>query len=149
MITQNCEFILKCCQGIIARYKEDISWTNDFDSLIDFIIYDKADLNSPFHLPNIPRFDCPAFRGSFHAKTPTGRESHTYLYHIIKHYPHFADLNLFCQARVKDHLPNFHSTLNYLLKFNGKINFFHFGNVEIKSLNAYLRLPRLLHLFFI
>lgn len=69
---------------IVSRYNEDILWTDNFDC----IIYNKGDFldkSNTFQLPNI------------------GRESHTYLYHIINNYNNLSDINIFCQGRYDDH----------------------------------------------
>ncbi len=72
--------------AVIAKYKEDISWTAELDFPVD--IYDKSD--SPAHgvikLPNI------------------GRESHTYLTHIVRNYPQFCDYTVFLQGSPFFHL---------------------------------------------
>ena len=62
---------------VIARYNEDLSWLNKIDKNIKITIYNKGNnnINFPFiQLPNI------------------GRESHTYLYHIINNYDNLADI---------------------------------------------------------
>lgn len=87
----------KTKQIIIAKYKENASWVKRLEN-IQYIIYDKYDKQALHYLPNIPRFPIHRFEGVKHAKTPTGRESHTYLYHIIKNYNSLADINIFLQA---------------------------------------------------
>jgi len=87
----------KTKQIIVARYKEPLSWLKRIKN-VPFIVYDKRDKTSPNHIPNLPVFPIHRFEGIKHAKSPTGRESHTYLYHIIKHYDHLADINIFLQG---------------------------------------------------
>lgn len=75
-------------QIVVARYNEDISYLYLLSNII--IIYNKGDDNIPKYynsikLPNI------------------GRESHTYLYHIINNYDTLATITLFIQGRVSDH----------------------------------------------
>lgn len=82
---------------IIAKYKENISWVKEIKN-VPYIVYDKFDKSSVHHLPNIPTFPVQRFEGVKHTKSPTGRESHTYLYHIIKHYDCLADVNIFLQG---------------------------------------------------
>jgi hypothetical protein len=76
-------------QIVVARYNEDISYLIPFAKVC--IIYNKGNNNIPeeftniIHLPNI------------------GRESHTYLYHIINNYNNLADNTIFIQGNIKDH----------------------------------------------
>ena len=75
-------------QIVVARYNEDISYLSLFNSIM--IIYNKGNNDIPFNynsiiLPNI------------------GRESHTYLYHIINNYDNLANKTLFIQGKIKDH----------------------------------------------
>ena len=75
-------------QIVVARYNEDIMYLSLFKNIM--IVYNKGDDNTPFDfntikLPNI------------------GRESHTYLYHIIQNYDNLANKTLFLQGRVHDH----------------------------------------------
>ncbi len=63
---------------VVAKYKEDVSWTQALP--FDVHIYDKSGQPSPWSLPNI------------------GRESHTYLHHIVSSYPHFPEAVVFIQA---------------------------------------------------
>jgi hypothetical protein len=75
---------------IIARYKEDLSWIkSDYDNIF---IYNKGETNfnldkkhETINLNNI------------------GRESHTYLYHIIQNYENLNNVNIFCQGGINDH----------------------------------------------
>jgi hypothetical protein len=76
-------------QIVIARYNEDISYLIPFANVS--IVYNKGDSNIPkeftnvINLPNI------------------GRESHTYLYHIITNYNYLANNTIFIQGNIKDH----------------------------------------------
>jgi len=61
---------------VVARYNENLSWLKKLPKDIIITVYNKGndDINIPsIKLPNI------------------GRESHTYLYHIIKNYNNLAD----------------------------------------------------------
>lgn len=66
---------------VIAKYKEDMSWTKDLAPHI-VTIYDK----STGELPNV------------------GREAHTYLYHIVKNYDKLNDVTVFLQGNPFDHV---------------------------------------------
>lgn len=65
---------------VIAKYQEDVSWADSLNPLIKKTIYDKGDSKSDNALPNV------------------GRESHTYLHHIITQYDNLADLTIFSQG---------------------------------------------------
>jgi len=76
-------------QIVVARYNEDIKWLLPFKDIT--IIYNKGDyhpLLSKFHtiyLNNV------------------GRESHTYLYHIINNYNNLKKITIFFQGNISDH----------------------------------------------
>jgi len=77
---------------VIARYNEDLSWLRKIPKKIKITIYNKGldDINiQSIKLPNI------------------GRESHTYLYHIINNYDNLADKTIFCQGDSIFHSPGF------------------------------------------
>ncbi len=85
---------------IVARYKEDISWTN---SAPNCIIYNKSDshpntTHPVISLPNV------------------GREGHTYLHHIITNYDHLDDHLIFLQGYPFDHSPQLEDKFKDLLK---------------------------------
>lgn len=65
---------------VVARYNEDISWTKPFETITT--IYNKGEDNIPnsINLKNV------------------GRESHTYLYHIVNNYDSLADITVFFQG---------------------------------------------------
>jgi hypothetical protein len=79
---------------IISRFNENLNWIDYIPKNLNIkiIIYNKG-LNDikykNIKLPNI------------------GRESHTYLYHIIKNYNNLADINIFTQGDPFFHNPNF------------------------------------------
>tara|TARA_Y100000589_G_scaffold180005_1_gene170411 strand:+ start:3198 stop:3902 length:705 start_codon:yes stop_codon:yes gene_type:complete len=76
-----------CKTIIIARFNEDISW---LDSYKDFkiIIYNKGEKITKnqkiINLKNV------------------GRESHTWIYHIVKNYDNLDEINIFLQGRIDD-----------------------------------------------
>lgn len=70
---------------IIARYQEDIAWADGIG--YDYVVYDKGcNLENCISLENI------------------GRESHTYLTHIVRNYDTLAEVNVFLQGNPFDHL---------------------------------------------
>ena len=75
-------------QIVVARYNEDVSFLNNYKDIT--IIYNKGkdDLNYDFNIIKLPNI---------------GRESHTYLYHIINNYDNLADKTMFFQGKIDDH----------------------------------------------
>jgi len=69
---------------VIARYHEDASWVERLGW--PYVVYDKSGEPGEFALPNI------------------GRETHTYLTHIVRRYPDFADYTVFLQADPFGHI---------------------------------------------
>ena len=99
------------CEIVIARYNENLDWVNKLDPSIKVTIYNKGlnDINFPFiTLPNV------------------GRETHTYLYHIIHNYKSLADQTIFCQGNTISHSPDFLKLLKVREQFE-----------PIQSLSAY------------
>jgi hypothetical protein len=75
-------------QYCVARYNEDVDWIVSAAVSANVLIYNKgARLNLPNELilPNV------------------GRESHTYLHHIIENYDRLCDITVFTQAKINDH----------------------------------------------
>ena len=74
---------------IISRYNEDLNWLDKYRDL-NLIIYNKGlnNIRNKFknivELPNV------------------GRESHTWLFHIIQNYHNLSDVNIFLQGRIDD-----------------------------------------------
>ena len=66
---------------VIARYQEDISWSNAYRDIC--VIYNKESEMSGFE------------RGQVISLNNVGREAHTYLYHIISRWGQIADKTLF------------------------------------------------------
>lgn len=74
---------------VVAHYNEDLSWLEEVMSAC--CVYSKGgDKNAPpyphIKLPNI------------------GREGHTYLHHIVERYDTLADVTIFLQGRIDDHI---------------------------------------------
>ena len=72
---------------VIAKYKEDVTWTNKIKEH-KITIYDKSEspiINS-IKLPNI------------------GRETHTFLHHIVENYDNLDDVTVFLQGNPFEHI---------------------------------------------
>lgn len=74
---------------VVSAYNEDISWIKKIKN--SKIIYNKSNkkIKDSIPLENI------------------GRESHTYLHHIVKNYDKINDFTIFCQGHPFDHCPQF------------------------------------------
>ncbi|MHC1789077.1 DUF3431 domain-containing protein [Solidesulfovibrio sp.] len=70
---------------VVARYREDVAWTARLG--LPVTIYDKSGAPGELALPNI------------------GRESHTYLTHIVRRYDALAGHTVFVQGAPFDHMP--------------------------------------------
>jgi hypothetical protein len=81
--------IKKKNQIVVARYNENLNWLDKFKDIA--VIYNKGkychSLNK-FEVISLPN---------------VGRESHTYLYHIINNYENLAERTIFFQGKITDH----------------------------------------------
>ena len=88
---------------IVARYREDISWTKHFPKVL---IYNKGDkLNCPNEI----------------MLTNVGREGHTYYKYIYDNYDKLEDYTVFLQGNPYDHSPNIISNLTKYIR-NSKLD---------------------------
>ena len=76
-------------QIVISRYNEDISWLYSFKDIS--LIYNKGYNNIDLNLFNVVQLK------------NVGRESHTYLYHIVNNYENLAKNTIFFQGSINDH----------------------------------------------
>ena len=74
---------------IISRFNEDISWLEEIKDF-KIIIYNKGEKLSKDKFKNIINLN------------NVGRESHTYLHHIVNNYSNLDDINIFLQGRIND-----------------------------------------------
>lgn len=82
---------------IIARYQEDISWSDQYSD--HRTVYNKGD-----------SLDCKYIPLSL-----IGREAYTYMYHVVNNYNNLSDYTVFAQGHPFDHSPNFHEVVDNLL----------------------------------
>ena len=74
---------------IIARYNENLEWLSKYKEF-KIIIYNKGnncDFDEASKVINLPNI---------------GRESHTWLHHIVSNYDQLDDVNIFLQGRIDD-----------------------------------------------
>ncbi len=89
---------------IVSRYNEDISWLEEYEDFNIYIYNKGANIetklsNKVLSLPNV------------------GRESHTWIYHIVRNYNNLDAVNIFLQGRVDDlGIKAFTNPKNYLVK---------------------------------
>jgi len=81
---------------IVAAYREDLYWINKIYHPV--IVYNKNDKSDRSAIPN---------NTTVIELENYGRESQTYLYHIVKNYNKLSDINIFCQGTPFDHCPYF------------------------------------------
>jgi hypothetical protein len=83
------EDIKKKVQMVVARYNEDVRWLLPFKDIV--ILYNKG-----IYEPLLNNFNTIYLKNY-------GRESHTYLYHIITNYHNLTDKIIFFQGKIDDH----------------------------------------------
>lgn len=110
---------------VVAKYKENLNWLNEYIDKYPIYLYDKGgekyNYNKSINVEYLENI---------------GRESHTYLHHIIKNYDNLSDYVIFTQGSHNDHMKNFKKLFkpkncyfhlfyfpkNFRLKyFNGKL----------------------------
>jgi hypothetical protein len=103
------ENIKKKIQIVVARYNEDIKWLLPFKDIV--VIYNKGNFDpllNNFNIVNLKNY---------------GRESHTYLYHIINNYDNLTDKVIFFQGKIDDHkileIEEYFGKDDFIGKFNG------------------------------
>jgi hypothetical protein len=95
---------------IVARYNEDISWIkSNYDNVF---VYNKGqdNLMTNFNLKKLNN---------------VGRESQTYLYHIVQNYNNLNKINIFTQGAILDHGMNESVLFNYYIeaiKYGASLN---------------------------
>lgn len=83
---------------IIARYNEPIDWLDKIDTdKYNILVYNKGQKSSKYDIKNLEN---------------VGRESHTYLTHIVENYDNLTDYTIFLQANPFDHLGNLERVSN-------------------------------------
>lgn len=88
---------------VVARYKEDISWTDLLNPEYRVTVYNKHEGQNL--IENV------------------GREAHTYLYHIISRYDSLADYTVFVQGNPLEHCDVLHQRLDQFLSLKHRDDF--------------------------
>lgn len=100
-------------QIIVSRYQENLDWIFDYDLQDRCIIYNKGSDNLSPKLKIIKRPNYPKY----------GRETETYLYHILTNYSQLSDYIIFTQADPFYHSPHFCDIINHLDTYGYYNNF--------------------------
>ena len=95
---------------VVARWKENVDWTRECP--YNVIIYNKG----------------PYLEGS-RPRPLIGRESMTFLHHIVEHWNELAEYTAFVQGNPFDHAPDLVWTLNEFLA--NPTGFCHLGNAHL------------------
>ncbi len=111
---------------IISRYNEKLEWTTKAPyNKYKYIVYNKG-INNDFEKKNVSKI----------LQLPNvGRESHTYLQHIINNYESLADINIFLPGSIDTNHKVFKKNkfakklLNYIEKYKNAV-FLSFGNIK-------------------
>jgi hypothetical protein len=98
---------------ILARYEENINWIDALKQKFRVFVYNKG---SQLNIPNYPIHKIETLQN-------TGREPHTYLYHIITNYDELANRNVFLQGNPIPHNTTIVEQLNSLDRFSEEISF--------------------------
>ena len=91
---------------IIARYNENLEWLKKYRDF-KITVYNKGEnlsCNKFFNIINLENI---------------GRESHTWLYHIVNNYHHLNEINIFLQGKIDDlNCMAYENPNDYLKKIN-------------------------------
>lgn len=105
---------------VISRFNENVDWVKEYKDT-KIIIYNKGN-DLELNEKNI----------SIINRKNLGRESETYLHHIIEHYSTLSDLTIFTQAHPFDNIPSFFEFLNFDLSKKQYNNYFNwYGKNDI------------------
>lgn len=85
---------------VVARFKEDVTWLRAFHD--HCVIYNKGPPLQSQDVTNAKVISLPNI----------GREAHTYLHHIVKNYDRLADITIFIQGSISDHLQDYKMKAN-------------------------------------
>lgn len=120
---------------IVSRYNEELNWTTkDTYNKYKYIVYNKG-TNEYFDKKNVSKI----------VNVPNvGRESHTYLYHIVNNYDNLADINVFLPGSIDTNHKVFKKNkfakklLTNIEKYNNAV-FLSFGNIKNNSITKEFR----------
>lgn len=113
---------------IVARYNENIEWTNKFKNVL---IYNKGEiLDAKYRQMTLPN---------------VGREGHTYYQYIYDNYYNLEDYTVFLQGNPYDHSPKLNESIDYIyhsINNNKSFNFAYLSeNIGYTDFNGCPHLP--------
>jgi len=85
-----CQFAPKDISLVVARYSEDVDWTNAYSDIL--YLYNKKENEVAYNWRQLPNI---------------GREGHTYLHHIITNYQNLSKQIIFTQGDPFEHNETF------------------------------------------
>nr|QBK90807.1 MAG: uncharacterized protein LCPAC201_01080 [Pithovirus LCPAC201] len=97
---------------VIAQYNEDLSWLKDKEIADKSYVYHKGGESSP-------KFDV----WQWESLPNIGRETHTYLTYIVKHYHSLPEIVIFLQGRIDDHIKDVYQNPTKYLDQTRKIGY--------------------------
>jgi len=86
---------------VVARYRDEVTWTRNVPRNVGVTIYDKGGDLDPAVVPH----------AAVERLENVGFEAHTYLHHLITRYDRLAPLTFFCQGHPFDHAHDLHQVL--------------------------------------
>ena len=115
----------KSIDVVISRYNENLDWLKEInEDKFNIIVYNKGINDNFIKLPNMTIINL----------DNVGRESHTYLYHVINNYNNLADITIFLPGSGNiDYKMNKIQHLIELIKQHNKAIFLHnsyYNNVK-------------------
>jgi len=109
---------------VLSRYSENVGWISDFDEEgIDIYIYNKGNISPGVKSKNIKVINRPNL----------GRESESFLYHIVENYDNLSDLIVFTQAWPFDNIPSFFDYIDNDLMLQDAENYFNWYGEQYKT----------------
>ena len=75
---------------IVSRFDEDINWLKELKNFSNIIIYNKGNILKKNNFSEIINLE------------NVGRESHTWIFHIVNNYSNLDEINIFLQGRIDD-----------------------------------------------
>ena len=107
---------------VVSRYNENIEWVDNYS---ERIIYNKGD----------------NYDGVYIRLKNFGRETHTYLHHIVNNYNSLSDYTFFVQGDPFPHSPNIINDINNLIVNGFQKNFYWISDRIVESDFEYKREP--------
>jgi hypothetical protein len=109
---------------VLSRYKENVGWVCDYDDEdLQIFIYNKGITSSNVKSKNIKTINRPNL----------GRESESFLYHIVENYDNLSDLIVFTQAWPFDNIPSFFDYIDNDLMLEKAENYFNWYGEKYKT----------------